>query len=218
MKYMSVDIETTGLIPMLHGITEFAAVLADDADPGRKPATFYRWINPEGYAWSTYCLMLHHQWIYDCVSRIERKLERSKDYPVQICDNVTQCGLEFMQWYEEVDPMGFSEFSIKKRGNITGTGKNFGTFDLQFLNAWKFPQVFRHRTYDWIQTYQLPSDKMPPDLKLCKERAILMGCRDLVPAVAHNALDDAFDVHTLIQFGVQINAGHRPVQTDDPRQ
>ncbi len=209
MKSMSVDIETTGLIPTLHGITEFGAVFFDDQRPDIPPQTFYRWVNPEGYVWSTYCLALHSRWIGRVCHRIAMKEFAANVYEPSICENIRQVGLEFLEWYESVDKAGAEEWLAKQRGNITGTGKNFGSFDLQFLKAWKFPDVFRHRTLDWIKTYQLTTDRVPPELKTCKERAILMGCHDITAEVAHSALEDALDVYKLIMFGEKYNAGTR---------
>lgn len=216
MKYMSIDLETTGTVPSIHGITEFAAILGDDTEP-ELYANFYRWLNPEGYVWSNFCLALHAAWIGRVTTRIAAKQFDVNSKEPKICHNVVELANDFMAWYETCDPVGFSEYQLKRRANITGTGKNFGTFDLQFLKAWKFPDVVRHRTLDWIQTYQRPEDKVPPDLKLVKQRAILMGCPDLVEGVAHNALDDALDVHKLIQFGAKFRVSHQDTLTSDPR-
>jgi len=73
-------------------------------------------------------------------------------------------------------------------------GKNVGSFDLQFLrklvksggSAYSFP--WGHRCVDIGNLFLRPSDTVPPDLTLCKERAGVVG------AVTHNALDDANDV------------------------
>lgn len=200
MRYMSVDIETTGLTPTIHGITEFAAILGDTENPNFPIAKFYRWLNPEGYVWSNYCLSLHAHWICRVTHRLATKQIEENDTEPKICSNIVDLATDFMAWFEQVDLGAYDEFKYKKRGSIVGTGKNFGTFDLQFLKAWKFPDVFRHRTLEWLPLYTRKGDKVPPDLKLCKQRAIEMGCPDLIVEVAHNALDDAMDVHKLIQF------------------
>lgn len=217
MKYMAIDLETTGLTPMQHGITEFAAVVADDTDPSFGVKTFYRWLDPEGYVWSTYCLALHANWIGRVTHRIKMRQYAENDLEPKICLNMADLAADFMGWFSSVLPTEHYEFLDKKRGTITGTGKNFGSFDLQFLKAWKFPNVFRHRTLDWVPTYTRPGDRVPPELKTCKERAIEMGCLDITSVVAHNALDDAMDVHKLIQFGKQHDRSRTP-SIDDPRQ
>jgi len=184
MQVLSIDIETTGVNPAVHGVTEFAGVLFDDQS-SEPPKTFYRWLNPEGYVWSNYCLRLHKQWIERVVDRLLNKTEPIGDEP-PICSDLTQLRGELSAWLD---------IHVPGR-RCTVAGKNVGTFDMRFLPD--FP--FRHRTYDWVNHWHQPADAAPPDLATCKKRAIEFGCALVKPEVAHNALADAMDVACLIQW------------------
>lgn len=190
MRYFSVDLETTGLNGAIHGVTEFAAVLGDTNDP-KLCKSFYRWIDPEGYIWTRYCLMLHAKWIEKVCTRIANKQwEAIADQP-KICRHISGVLADFKDWL-----IGVGETEDTPR--ILPTGKNFGSFDKTFLNQWP---LFRHRTLDWVPFYQAINDSVPPELELCKRRAIEAGCKRFSSAtVTHSALDDALDVHHLIQF------------------
>lgn len=183
-------------------MTEFAAILFDTNHPGNL-VSFERWLNPEGYVWSNYCLKLHAKWIDRMLTRLDnQQIEArlfSEGYNTpepKIIDNMAMLWFDFKEWLHGLGilPMPGS------RNRIVPAGKNFASFDLQFLIHGGFPEIFRHRTADWVSFYQRRNDKFPPELKLCKERAIAMGCPDLTTEVAHRAYDDALDVVKLIQF------------------
>jgi hypothetical protein len=83
------------------------------------------------------------------------------------------------------------------KSNITVAGKNFATFDKLFLEKLpRWQQVFkiRQRMFDPTVLYtDWTTDEEPPNLSKCKDRAGLGG------SVAHNALEDAWDVITLMR-------------------
>lgn len=196
MKAFSIDLETTGLNPAVHGVTEFAAVYFDTHKPDA-PKAFYRWINPEGYIWSNYCLKLHAAWIARILARLDAKQTEETTMEPKICPSLRECGAEFMLWLETLGIKAERGRQVR----ILPTGKNFGSFDKQFLkHGFTDYDVFRHRTVDWVPTYTVATDEVPPELALCKSRAIARGCLNLKEGVAHNALDDARDVMTLIHF------------------
>lgn len=81
---------------------------------------------------------------------------------------------------------------------ITFAGKNLAGFDIPFIKA-TWPLLFEmvpcsHSVLDPAILYMLPSDKKVPSLSLCKERA---GFADT--EVAHDALADAWDVCRLLR-------------------
>lgn len=85
-----------------------------------------------------------------------------------------------------------------KGTKVTIAGKNVGSFDVPFLEA-TWPDLFRytkrnHAFIDPAVLYMLPTDDKVPSLGLCKERA---GFADT--AVAHTALADAWDVCRLLR-------------------
>lgn len=196
MQVCVIDIETTGLNPQVHGITEFGAVMIDLFKPNQMKQ-FYRWLNPEGYVWSNYCLKLHHEWIGKIVSRQNKDGSFDKEGP-EICRDIAQLNFEFRKWL-------FTECGVEvkdEHGNfdrLVGAGKNFGAFDLQFLLAKKFLDCFRHRSLDPGNLYMVKGDKVPPDLRLCKERAQAEGYGGFYSVeVTHDALSDAVDVAHLL--------------------
>ena len=84
--------------------------------------------------------------------------------------------------------------------SLTPAGKNFASFDRQFLKRLpRFEQVVKlsHRTIDpAILFFRLDDDKLP-DSKTCYERAGLDG------KVAHTAVEDALAVVRLVRLGIK---------------
>lgn len=198
MKFFSIDLETTGLDPRKHSITEFGAVFADAE--GKMPIqTFYRWIAPLDFVWSAYCLDLHKNWISTVSSRLRNN---EIDGSPKICMNFQQCISDFQKWM--VEDLGLLVLKLdapQQRVKYTAAGKNFGSFDLQFLRAAGFPEMFRHRSLDPTILYVQPGDEFLPELKECKTRAIRDGCKAFGSAeVAHSGVEDALDIVHLLQF------------------
>lgn len=201
MKFFSLDLETTGLIPGFHSITEFGAVYADLE--GKQPLqTFYRWMAPTDFVWSTYCLDLHKNWL----SNVSARLKGNQiDGDPKICLNEQQLINDFLKWVN-VD-LGLPILKAdapQQRVKYTAAGKNFGSFDLQFLKAIKFPDMWRHRALDPTVLYVKASDEFLPELKECKKRAINDGCTAFrTEEVAHSGVEDALDVVHLLQYGLR---------------
>jgi hypothetical protein len=83
---------------------------------------------------------------------------------------------------------------------ITPAGKNFASFDRQFLKRLPdFEQNVRlhHRTLDPAMLFWRPGDEKLPDSKTCYQRAGKQG------DVAHTALEDGLDVVWLIRAGIK---------------
>ena len=183
MKFMSVDLETTGLKAGIHSIIEFGAVYSDFGNTF-EPKSFYGWVYPEGMIWSQYCLNMHSKWIETVNRRVREKTLHQ--YPIIYLgfDALVEA---FKDWFA----------TLKIDGKITAAGKNFANFDLKFLEAQLFPQLFRHRILDPGVFYWRKGDTVLCDFATCKERAIQEGCV-ISPKVEHNALDDAMDIVKLI--------------------
>ena len=198
MQVCVIDLETTGLNQFKHGITEFGAVVIDLFEPG-KAKQFLRWLNPEGYVWSNYCLKLHAEWIEKIVARQLKDgsfIEVAGQPP--ILDSVTQLNAQFSWWlwdqcgYELKKPNG-------SYNRMVGAGKNFASFDLQFLEQKGFHSCFKHRTLDPGGLYTRKGDPVPPQLLDCKKRAVEEGYQGFGKMeVAHAALEDAMDVAHLL--------------------
>lgn len=100
-----------------------------------------------------------------------------------------ECGVQLKKDFRQT----FTNNPVLEK--VTAAGKNFGSFDLQFLlhQSVEFSSSFRHRSLDPTPYYIKPEDVVPPELKECKLRAGLDG------EVAHRGLDDAWDIVNLLQ-------------------
>lgn len=186
MRFCAVDIETSGLDPNLHGVIEFGAVYAD-LTGDIKPKEFQGWIIPNNFTWDAYCLMLHAKLIAEIDDRV-----KSKD-PL-VYKSLADVAIAFKHWLHTECGVLKKDDYAKGLERVTGAGKNFGSFDLQFLiKEPGFQDVFKHRSLDPTIYYLKPEDQFPPDLKECKLRAGFTG------EVAHRGLADAWDIVDLLQ-------------------
>jgi len=83
---------------------------------------------------------------------------------------------------------------------LTPAGKNFASFDRQFLKRLpRFEQVVKlhHRTLDPAVLFWEANDEKLPDSKTCYERAGLDN------KVAHTAVEDALAVVRLVRLGIK---------------
>lgn len=195
MKYLSIDLETTGLEPRRNCIIEFGAIF-DDTEKPEVPISelpvFHCYLSPPegGYIGSPQALAMNgkiFQIIADKIKNGEH-VHHTSYFPdcLMDCHNV---GPAFKKWTKE---LGFDP----KRG-ITGAGKNFGTFDLQFINYWLggMPR-FHHRVLDPAMFFMSASDAEIPNTFTCMERAKIPG------QVEHTALADAAVVVQLVRKGL----------------
>lgn len=197
MKFFAIDIETTGLDPDIHSITEFAAIYADIE--GKEPIkSFYRWINPEGFVWSQYCLDLHGEWLRKINLRVKAK--QFNIDPI-ICDGHGDLLKDFRWWITNDLELPLYDKEKDKWIKYTAAGKNFGSFDLQFLKKIGLGEMWRHRSLDPTPLYLKKDDEVLPDLTTCKMRAKEDGAAFERVEVSHNAIEDCLDVVDLIRFG-----------------
>lgn len=168
MKFVSIDIETTGLDPNTCQTIEIGAVMVDTTQG--KLSTFRRLINHSLFQGEPYALGMH--------PHIFKEIADGQGVqPEDVLDDL-------IEWIRIYIP----------KGAITVAGKNFGSFDLQFLK--KLPGgedlPFRHRFMDPAMLYWGPTDEVLPNLITCLERA------GLPATVTHNAVEDAAQVADLI--------------------
>ncbi len=186
MKYISIDIETTGLDPDKHQVIEFAAILEDTNSslPVDKLPFYYKTVRN---ATDTYTIdpavVKMHLSLFNILDQLRYNLESDTEW-------VWEFGLatSFREW---LDQQGFEG---KK---IVIAGKNFGWFDARFLRRQKNWEIIQHhqRFLDPVLGFiDDEKDDVPPDMATCKERA------GLSPEVAHTAYEDAKDVIRLLRF------------------
>lgn len=179
MKYVSIDIETCGLDWNEHSVIEFGAVVEDTQNelPLDQLPVFSKILSHKNYIGTPYALSLNKA-IFDELA----KKERTPDIiPAD------ELGMAFRNWLFQ---QGFKEgYPII----INAAGKNFGTFDMRFLENipnFKNHVWFNRRILDpAILYFNTNTDKELPNLSVCKQRA---GIEDTT--IAHRTVADALDV------------------------
>ena len=128
VRYISIDIETTGLIPRNHQILEFAAVAWADDGPIMEQPYFHRVIKPHGdIIGDPFALAMNMELI--------KKIAEGEGTPVGVAMQ------EFRGWLYDL--------GVRTDDPVNVIGQNFGKFDLQFLNKVSWPSCyFSHRIFD----------------------------------------------------------------------
>lgn len=182
MKYISIDLETTGLDANRHQILEFGAVIEDTDTPialGDLPS-FHAYLLWDEVIGDPFALAMNYK-----ILSIISDNKQWKDHNIITPDNL---GPLFKKFIDE----NFSGFTTSYDKKVTVAGKNFGNFDNQFLKNLPnfFEHVsFEHRFLDPGSIFFDPTqDKKLPGLDTCLER---VGVRK---SVAHTAVEDAKDV------------------------
>lgn len=193
MKYISIDIETTGLVPDESDIIEFGAVYDDLRNPlplDQLPR-FHAYFSKKTFRGAAKALSMH--------ANIFKLIAEPPD-DIQVM-NIKNLMWPFTNWLSKID-YPFNE--KKKRYEINVAGKNAAGFDIPFLKhhiPGRWPDeknwcevYFKHRVIDPSILYFDPSiDDGLPDLKVCMERAGIGG------EVAHTAVEDALVVVQLVR-------------------
>jgi DNA polymerase III alpha subunit (gram-positive type) len=187
--YVSIDIETTGLDEDLCMVLEVGAVIDDWTSPVEDLPTFRCYVdNGDQIQGSPYALSMHPK-ILRYIATDGTSGEEGEE-PIDILEPDCIAGL-FRVWLE-------SNGIHPDKRHITPAGKNFSSFDRQFLKKlpnWIEHVKMQHRAIDpgnlfWnpiVDTHGLP------DTKTCMERAGIPG------EVAHTAVEDAIVVVRLVR-------------------
>lgn len=186
MKFVSIDIETTGLDPETCQILEFGAVIDDMAKPMVVRPQFHRYLRHKEIHGEAFALQMNHEILLK-IAQPEKWSEYKFCHPE----------------YLAMDFLGFLEDNHMETGKgIIAAGKNFAGFDKQFLlqlpgfSPKLNPIVrFKHRVLDPMMLYLRRSDIEPPNMDLCMERAGLKKSDYRL----HTALGDAYVVADLLK-------------------
>jgi len=197
LRYISVDIETTGLEPEIHQIIEFAAVL-DDLEELRDVNNlprFHAYVRPRDgiYRVSEYCLGLH----VNIWKKLSGHLALEPGEQIVYDDELP--GL-FWRWLSKVNWPLKAKMQRATFEAVTVSGKNFASFDEKFivrLPQWKEHEIrFHHRKLDPAVYFARPTDKVVPDTNECLQRAGIEATTD------HRAVGDALNVIRLLRAGM----------------
>jgi oligoribonuclease len=186
MRYVSIDLETTGTRSDRHQIIEFGAIIENTrkATDLKDLPRFKRIVKHAEYTGQAFAINLN--------ARIFQELVLPTG-AAPVCEAHELAG----QFREFLLTNGF-EAQEKGHVFIVAAGKNFATFDLLFLNQlanWRDHIRISHKILDPVMYYiDYENDENLPSLEECKRRA---GFAD--PTVTHDALDDALDVVRLLR-------------------
>ena len=215
MKYVSIDIETTGLDPALNNILSIGAIVEDTESPlpRRECPQIHIAIVHNALHGSFEALDMNR----DLISKISKwknsKEEEKRNYASTLNMVFSTPDDAAVHFYRFLYRNGFVEMDLDKRlemhmeiidgvsyplinskvppARLSAAGKNFATFDKIFLEnlpRWKQLMRVRQRVIDPAILYvDWKNDNTLPSLGECKERA------GLGSIVAHDALDDAWD-------------------------
>lgn len=201
MRYVSIDLETTGLDENEHQIIEFGAIIEDSKNlKSYEDSPKYNRIvlaRDRKYVFSSVAAAMNADLI-----KLISQLESGVNIQFYNYENLSTTKLfldelipDFKLW---LLANGFKENS---RGNveIVAAGKNFGSFDRRFLQAIpdfeSYGVRFHHRSIDPVTSYiDWDDDNTPPSTDQCKIRAAIEG------NVKHEALADAWDVIQLLRL------------------
>ena len=222
MKYISIDLETTGLEKDRYEILSFGAIIEDTENklPLTEIPKFHAAILHSELTGSPFAFNMNKKIIEAIVQYQTAKDQDEKNDLVQMTgmhfyheDEIVE---GFYRWlYDngmvEVDPNFLKQQIVRlengkiypaitsktKPVTINVAGKNFASFDKHFIERlprWK--QIFRirHRHIDpSVLFVDWKNDESIPGLGKCKERAKVDGI------VTHDALEDAWDVVQLLR-------------------
>jgi oligoribonuclease len=221
MKYISIDIETTGLDPEFNQILSIGAVIEDTLNPlpFEELPKFHAVIKRESVYGSIFALNLNRDLIqamkdYSEARTTELKEEIEESFGAKFYEEGEVVEALFQFCYRnglvELDPNYINNTrkmvdgisypvltSNMPKVYLNCAGKNFAGFDKKFLEKlprWKQVFSIRSRVLDpGILFVDWLNDESIPSLDECKKRAGIEG------VVTHNAVEDAMDVVMLLR-------------------
>jgi oligoribonuclease (3'-5' exoribonuclease) len=192
MRYVSIDIETTGLSPVDNQMIEIGLVIEDtvakkhiDELPRRRVL-----VPSKQYQINTSCMNLHRT-LFEKLDQVDwDKLERDGSYR-----HSPKTYFSTPEYIEAVIAPWLRKHICQDKKFVVA-GKNFYGFDYNFLKPW-LPNVrFHHRALDPCTLYVRPEDVVPPDLPTCCKRA------GINIDGYHTAVGDALTVIKLLRGSV----------------
>lgn len=222
MKYLSIDIETTGLSPENHQILSVGVIVEDTLNklPLAEIPKFHCAIVDEEIRGSLFALNMNKDLIQDINlwnisgsemrSKIEQKTGMIFCKKEEVCEHLFRFlfknfilspelyNFNVNKMITVIDGVTYPAISSNiKSSQLNVAGKNFATFDKLFLEQlprWKQLFKIRQRIIDPTVLFtKWNEDEQLPNLTICKVRA------NTGAAVTHNAVEDAWDVIQLLR-------------------
>jgi oligoribonuclease len=220
MKYVSIDIETTGLDPVKDQILSIGAVIEDTTKdtPLSELPRIHLVIQRDRIEGNPFACSMNWK-LLELMSRASQSEQKKTAIEMEhnmtfVPENVAAMMLRnFLEKNEagsiELKSESFQPPYIKTTVvKIAVAGKNFATFDKLFLEQlpfWDTQIKVKSRVLDpAILFVDWENDKDLPNLQTCKERAHMDG------KVAHDAIDDALDVIALMRYSASRGNVYKP--------
>jgi oligoribonuclease (3'-5' exoribonuclease) len=202
-NYLSIDCESTGLDTANDQVLELAVVLDDLSqkvnredleDYLKQLPVFHCYIKHGRILGNAYAISMHNR-IFNIIAK-EPAIEYFEDMKpgsVLLPEQVYQYLGVFLRDYGLLD----------QKTKVVGAGKNLAGFDYKILKtlpefteskAWSF----HHRTIDPAMLYMKSTDKVPPSLDECLQRA------GINKTVDHTAVGDALDVIRCLKMSTKL--------------
>lgn len=192
MKYLSLDLETTGLDPQKDQILMVGAVVEDTEHAEvlvEKLPTFGCYVKHDRYEGDAFAIGMNG-WIFDIISG---RVKNKNEYPIYngSCDQFDNdawahnLNLFLNKYFPSVN---------NKWPKIVLTGKNVAKFDYHFLPE-SLQSRFHHRMIDPGSCFIDWSKDLPPSLDNLKKDLSIEG------EITHDAIEDARDVIRVLRAG-----------------
>ncbi len=188
MKFVIVDLETTGIDTELDQILQVSMIAVDTHKPPSTWTMLDTYVQHERYSGNVYALALN--------AKIIKKLNEytngnfNDSHMVTHIDNLALTIFTFLlqnDWKKDKN---------NDKVDVVFSGKSIGSFDIPFLkNVPGFNELIKvHKRHldPTILYTDFINDVLPPALEECKKRA---GLPELV---SHDAIEDCWDVAKLI--------------------
>ncbi len=200
MRYLSIDIETTGLNPKKNQMVEFGAVIEDMTNPeaiGDLPSFRAVIVSPtDEYQISPFVMQMHTA-LFEAIGSSDKRL--LAEHGAYQAEGHTQRHEFWYTYATNLERLFFAWVTkhnvFTAKGKIIPAGKNFFGFDYRFIEPLMQNIKFHHRCLDPVMYYLKATDRKPPDLQLCCERA------NIEMSNYHTAIGDARMVIELIRCG-----------------
>jgi len=199
MKYVSIDLETSGLSPEKHQILEFGAILEDTENllNFEEIPKFHRIIEHREICGQPIAINMNER-IIKILSEYGKSKDLKREEIKKQFNIIREYELvnDFIDWLapyfstEENSNLDLGLYTYDFSINIAG--KNFSSFDVKFLEkigSWNEIVHYKRRIIDPSVLYvDWAKDDSLPSLEECLKRA------GIEKSVAHNAVEDAWDV------------------------
>lgn len=199
MRYVSIDIETTGLDAENYQILEVGAVIEDTLNvlPLDQLPTFSCIIEHPEYTGSAFAINMNQR-LFQILAEFS-VADKEKRSAMRSAHHIMAPSLVPKALSEWLRANGFAprEGSPTEQIRITAAGKNFGTFDKKFLEKlpnWSHNIQINQRIIDPAFAFtDWKQDDALPNLNTCMQRVNVQG------EVTHFAVNDAIDVIKVIR-------------------